>query len=285
MLDPENLLMPQRSKPLFEVLEQIDALWPPAGAEEWDTPGLVVGSPQQAVSSIHLVVDATIESVGEALDSGADLIVAHHPLLLRGVTSVAESSYKGHLVAELIRRGAALYAAHTNADVVPTGTSARLADLLGLSEQRTLTESSTPGHGLGRSGVLPSPISLYELAVQIGEILPQTAVGPVVAGDPESIVRSITLCAGAGDSLLAHPVVRSSDVYITSDLRHHPASEAREQASLGGGPALINISHFAAEWLWLEQAAAELKATTGLSVSVSDLNTDPWTFQVQRVGG
>ncbi len=277
--------MPQRTKPLSEVLEQIDSLWPPSGAEDWDTPGLVVGSPQQSVSSLHLMVDATIESVREALDSGADLIVAHHPLLLRGVTSVAESTYKGHLVAELIRRGAALYAAHTNAGVVPTGTSARLADLLGLVEQSTITESLTPGHGLGRSGVLSSPMSLYELAVRIGEILPQTAVGPVVAGDPETTIRSVTLCAGAGDSLLAHPVVRSSDVYITSDLRHHPASEAREQAALSGGPALVNISHFAAEWLWLEQAADELRAATGLSVSVSDLNTDPWTFQVQRVGG
>ena len=108
------------SKPLWEVLGVIDALWPVSGAEEWDAPGLVVGSPDHAVSSIQLMVDATIESVAEALEQGADLIVAHHPLLLRGVTSVAESTYKGRVVADLIRGGVALYAAHTNADVVPT---------------------------------------------------------------------------------------------------------------------------------------------------------------------
>jgi putative NIF3 family GTP cyclohydrolase 1 type 2 len=99
------------------------------------------------------------------------------------------------------------------------------------------------------------------------------------------MVSSVALCAGAGDSLLSHPLVTASDVYITSDLRHHPASEAREHALIAGGPALINISHFAAEWLWLEQAAQELRDATGVSVSVSDLNTDPWTFQVHRVGG
>ncbi|MGA1688071.1 MAG: Nif3-like dinuclear metal center hexameric protein [Pontimonas sp.] len=277
--------MSKSTKPLSEVVDIIESLWPSSGAEEWDAPGLVVGSPDHMVSSVHLMVDATLDSIAEAVQDGADLIVAHHPLLLRGVTTVAESTYKGRVIADLIRGGVALYAAHTNADVVPTGTSAQLANLLELTDQVTLTESVTPGHGLGRVGTLPSPMSLYELAVKVGEFLPQTAVGPVVAGDAESMVSRVSVCAGAGDSLLDNPAVLSSDVYITSDLRHHPASEAREQAVLVGGPSLINISHFAAEWLWLDQAAAELAKATGLSVTVSDVNTDPWSFQVHRVGG
>jgi putative NIF3 family GTP cyclohydrolase 1 type 2 len=201
------------------------------------------------------------------------------------VTSVAETTYKGHIVSNLIRAGCALFSAHTNADVVPTGTSHRLAELLGLVDHRPIVEGLEPGHGLGRVGTLPEPVSLYELAVQIGEFLPQTSVGPVVAGEPEEMVSRIALCAGAGDSLLGEPLVRSSDVYVTSDLRHHPASEFREQAQLVGGPNLINISHFAAEWLWLDVAAQQLQSALGIDVVVSDLNTDPWTFQVQRVGG
>ena len=277
--------MPTSLRSLRDVCHILGGLWPEAGAEDWDTPGLVVGDPEATISSIHLVVDATHESVAEALESGANLIVAHHPLLLKGVTTVSESTHKGGVIAQLIRAGAALYAAHTNADVVPTGTSATLADLLELKDQETITEGVTPGHGIGRVGVLPDPLSLYELAVKLGELLPQTAVGPVVAGDPDTVIRKVSLCAGAGDSLLSHPSVVNSDAYITSDLRHHPASEAREQARSAGGPALINISHFAAEWLWLETAAKELSHATGLPVGVSDLNTDPWTFQVQRVGG
>ena len=277
--------MSKSTKPLSEVVDILESLWPSSGAEDWDAPGLVVGSPAHPVGSIHLMVDATLDSIAEAVEGGANLIVAHHPLLLRGVTTVAESTYKGRVIADLIRGGVALYSAHTNADVVPTGTSAQLANLLELTEQTTLTESATPGHGLGRVGTLPAPMSLYELAVKIGEFLPQTAVGPVVAGDAESMVSTVSVCAGAGDSLLDNPAVLSSDVYITSDLRHHPASEAREQAALVCGPSLINISHFAAEWLWLDQAAAELEKATGLSVTVSDVNTDPWSFQVHRVGG
>jgi dinuclear metal center YbgI/SA1388 family protein len=271
------------SHTLQAVLGAVDTLWPAGGAEEWDAPGLVVGRAEATVSSIHLVVDATPESITEAIESGADLIIAHHPLLLRGVTSVAESAYKGRIVADLIRAGVALYSAHTNADVVPTGTSHRLAELLGLENQSVIVPGATPGHGLGRVGVLSKPVSLYQLAVTLGELLPQTAVGPVVAGDPERMVSRVSLCAGAGDSLLAEDAVLGSDVYITSDLRHHPASEFLEQSALGDGPSLINISHFAAEWLWLEVAAEELKGALGIDVTVSDLNTDPWSFQVHRM--
>ena len=268
---------------LGSALAAVDELWPAAGAEEWDSPGLVVGAEDQRISSIHLVVDATPESVAEAIAAGADLIIAHHPLLLRGVTSVAESTYKGRVVTQLIRAGVSLYSAHTNADVVPTGTSARLAELIGLTDHAAIVPSATSGHGMGRVGTVPEPISLYRLAVTLGEVLPQTAVGPVVAGDPEAMISRIAVCAGAGDSLLGEPAVLNSDVYITSDLRHHPASEFRERGAEGSGPALINISHFAAEWLWLEVAAQELRDALGIDVVVSDLNTDPWSFQVHRM--
>lgn len=273
------------AKPTLEsVLTQITTLWPESGAQEWDSPGLVVGSPQQVIESIHLVVDVTPETIAEAREAGANLIISHHPLLLKGVTSVAESTYKGHVVAELIRAGMALYSAHTNADVVPTGTSSRLADLMGVVNHEPLVPGSQPGHGVGRVGSLPTEMSLYELAVALGEVLPQTAVGPVIAGEPDARVTRVAVCAGAGDSLLQEPAVLGSDVYITSDLRHHPASEFREHAKLFGGPSLITISHFAAEWLWLDAAAEELRTLLGVEVTVSDLNTDPWTFQIQRVG-
>ena len=94
-------------------------------------------------------------------------------------------------------------------------------------------------------------------------------------------MTTVALCAGAGDSLLSNPAVVGADVYITSDLRHHPASEARERARLGRGPALIDISHWASEWLWLDVAAEQLRAALpGVMVTVSELRTDPWDFAV-----
>jgi dinuclear metal center YbgI/SA1388 family protein len=261
----------------------ISALWPQAGAESWDAVGLIAGDPADEVRAIHLAVDAVPETVDETLELGAQLLLTHHSLLLRGVTSVAEDRYKGVVLGRLIRGGSALIAAHTNADVVARGTSAVLAERLGLVDTRPLDPSTTAGSdiGLGRVGRLATPTTLGKLARLVAEILPATAQGVRVAGEYDQPVTTMALCAGAGDSLLANPRVVAADVYLTSDLRHHPASEARERARLGRGPALIDVSHWASEWLWLDVAAEQLRsALPGVAVTVSELRTDPWDFAI-----
>ncbi|GAA3338542.1 hypothetical protein GCM10017714_10200 [Curtobacterium pusillum] len=129
---------------LRELQAVIEDLWPAAGAESWDAVGLVAGDPGQAIEHVHLAVDAVPATAHEAVDLGADLLLTHHPLLLRGVTTIAESTYKGSVLTTLVRGGTALVAAHTNADVVTTGTSAVLADRLGLTDQSPLEPGRTP---------------------------------------------------------------------------------------------------------------------------------------------
>jgi dinuclear metal center YbgI/SA1388 family protein len=264
-----------------DILAVTERLWPASGAESWDAAGLVSGDPGADVHGIHLTVDAVPDTIDEAIDLGAQLVIAHHPLLLRGVTTIAEDRYKGAVLARLIRAGCALLAAHTNADVVETGTSARLAAALGLTELRPLVPGEAPSRGIGRIGVLPEPTTLGRLARELASILPPTAGGIRVSGDYDARVSTIALCAGAGDAYLGNPAVQAADVYITSDLRHHPASEFRENARVAGGAALIDVSHWASEWLWLETAAEQLRsALTDVTVTVSELRTDPWDFVV-----
>lgn len=265
---------------LAEVAVVVERLWPLAGAEAWDAPGVLSGDPAASIGRVLLAVDAVGATVDEAIELEADLLLVHHPLLLRGVTTVAESTAKGALLARLIRGRCALIAAHTNADIVATGTSARLADLLGLQDAVPIVETA-PGLGLGRVGALPAPTTLGALARRLASILPPTATGVRVAGEFDRPVQTIAVCGGAGDSLLAEPAVLGADVYVTADLRHHPASESIESARVAGGPALIDVSHWASEWLWLETAAAELSAALpGVEVVVSELRTDPWDFVV-----
>ena len=73
-----------------DVCTVVERLWPLAGAEIWDAPGLLSGDPGAAVTSLHLAVDAVPDVAEEAVAVGADLLLVHHPLLLRGVTTVAE---------------------------------------------------------------------------------------------------------------------------------------------------------------------------------------------------
>jgi len=265
-----------------QVHAAIESLWPVSGAEGWDAPGLLAGDPSATVDSIHLAVDAVLDTVDEAVAAGADLLLVHHPLLLRGVTSVAADRSKGAVITRLIKADCALIAAHTNADVVETGTSGVLAAALGLQNILPIVPSAgLPSRGIGRVGQLLEPTTLGALARHLAEILPATASGIRVSGEFDAPISTVALCGGAGDSLLSEPAVLAADVYVTSDLRHHPASEARENARVAGGPALIDVSHWASEWLWLETAAAELRdALPGVTVTVSELRTDPWDFTV-----
>jgi dinuclear metal center YbgI/SA1388 family protein len=271
------------SHTVAQVIAAAERLWPLSGAEDWDAPGLVSGDPTAPIQRVLLAVDAVADTVDEAAEIGAQLLLVHHPLLMRGITTIAESTAKGAMLARLIRGGCALYAAHTNADIVETGTSARLAELLGLTSSAPIERAtSAPGdRGLGRVGRLLEPMPLETFARRVASILPPTVGGVRVAGDPNRMVQTIAVCGGAGDSLLDVPAVRAADVYVTADLRHHPASEALETARVSGGPALIDVSHWASEWLWLANAAAELRAELpGVDVVVSERCTDPWNLLI-----
>ena len=105
-------------------------------AQEWDSVGLVCGDPDETVDSITISVDATAAVVAEVPDRG--LLLAHHPLLLRGVDTVAASTAKGALLHQMIRTGRALFTAHTNADAASPGVSDALAEALELEVDEVL---------------------------------------------------------------------------------------------------------------------------------------------------
>ncbi len=268
---------------LREVIETLEGFWPPAGADDWDAPGLVTGSLDARISRILLTVDVTDELIDEAINGGFDLIVAHHPLLLRGVKSVAEESSKGLILAKAIRSNVAIYSAHTNADIVTRGVSAALAASVGLERVMPLVETG-PQIGHGRVGNLPTEVSLGEFAKSLARVLPSTATGVRVAGDFESQVQRVALCGGAGDSFIEAAYESGADVYVTSDLRHHPTQEILERARAEKRQfALVDVSHWAAEWMWLEWAAEDIHGRfASIQVVVSELRTDPWDFAVTQ---
>jgi dinuclear metal center YbgI/SA1388 family protein len=132
--------------------------------------------------------------------------------------------------------------------------------------------------GLGRVGSLATDLTLEAFVRRITQVLPGTPGGIRVAGDLDRPVRTVAVQAGAGDDLLEAARQAKADVYVTSDLRHHPASEAQAWPD---APALVEVSHWAAEWTWLPVAERRIAAAledqgVHLSSRVSGLCTDPW---------
>ncbi|WP_307674440.1 Nif3-like dinuclear metal center hexameric protein [Streptomyces sp. V4I2] len=269
---------------LSEVITALENLWPAARAESWDAVGTVVGDPDQEVTRVLFAVDPVQGIVDEALKLGADLLVTHHPLYLRGTTTVAASTFKGRVVHTLIKNDIALHVAHTNADTADPGVSDALAGALDLRVVRPLVpDPADPSgrRGLGRICELDHPLSLRDFAARAAERLPATAQGIRVAGDPEAVVRTVAVSGGSGDSLFEDVRAAGVDAFLTADLRHHPASEF--MADRAHSPlALLDAAHWATEWPWCELAAAQLDEISDrngwdLRVHVSKTVTDPWT--------
>jgi putative NIF3 family GTP cyclohydrolase 1 type 2 len=114
---------------------------------------------------------------------------------------------------------------------------------------------------------------LADLAAYAARRLPATAAGVRAAGDPRRTIRTMAVCGGAGDAFLGDATRAGVDAYLCADLRHHPAGEHLAD----GGPALLDVAHWASERPWLDEVAGWLRAQFPVDVVVSDLDTDPWT--------
>ncbi|HYH34488.1 MAG TPA: Nif3-like dinuclear metal center hexameric protein, partial [Nocardioides sp.] len=310
---------------LGEVVDLVHGWYPPHTAEPWDAVGLVSGVPADPVRKVLLAVDPAPAVAREAAEWGADLLLVHHPLLLRAVHGVAATTPKGRTLTTLMRAGCALLTAHTNADQALGGVSEAMAQALGLrdaepllpaagepldklvvfvpageaealravlaaagagrigdydhasfsstgtgrfrplqgatptigevgrveavEEERVevvlprgrrhavvsamlaahpyeepaydvveLADLGRPGTGTGRIGNV-EPTTLREFAQHLGRVLPVTAHGVRVAGDPDRPVGRVALCGGAGDFLLDTVRGTDADVFVTNTLR------------------------------------------------------------------
>lgn len=127
-----------------DAIAALERAYPPELAAEWDAVGLVCGDPAEPLHSVLIAVDPVPETVDEAVAEGVQLLVTHHPLLLRGVHGVGADTPKGALVHRLVRSGAALFTAHTNADAADPGVSDALAAAIGVTVEGPLVSAPEP---------------------------------------------------------------------------------------------------------------------------------------------
>ena len=362
-----------------DLVAAMEQAYPPHLAEDWDKVGLVCGDPRATVKHVAFALDCTDDVVDQAIAEGAQMLIVHHPLLLRGVNSVAANTPKGRVIHKLLTHGIALFAAHTNADSARPGVNDKLAELLGVHPGRPLrpieepldkwgftvpssdaekvktavfaagagnvgeyekacfefpvtgqfapTANATPhigeagggletvaekrvefiaprrlrekvrhallaahpyeepaydvceshtgpaDQGIGRVGALDEPMTLREFTARVAERLPDTRWGVRAAGNPETMIRTVAVASGAGDSFLTQVASMDVDCFVTSDLRHHPVDE---HLRMGGCP-VIDTAHWASEFPWCEQAAGVVQKKADVTTTVINIRTDPWT--------
>ncbi len=218
--------------------------WAPSElAESWDNVGLQVGDPDAPVYKLMVALDATEDVLNAAVKQQAQMILTHHPLLFRPVSSLDISKQIPRLLAGFLRKNISLASAHTNLDSAVGGVSDLLADALRLADVRPLcsSESDMPAVGLGRIGNLPSDCKLLNIAQRVTEILETPWL--LMVGRLEQTISRVALCGGSGSDLWPMAVQEGADLFLSAEIKHHIAREAEQM-----GKAIIDAGHFYTEW-------------------------------------
>jgi len=227
-----------------DILNLLNEIAPFDLAEEWDNSGLQIGSPDHQVRKMLIALDPTLEAVQEALSKKAQLLLTHHPLIFKTISSINFGLYPGQVILEAIKGNLAIISAHTNLDLAENGINQILARLFELQNIEILQINNHPDHpllGLGRIGNLPSSRPLGEIAKWVKDKIGTAHVS--VVGQREKTISRVAVVGGSGGSMISQAFQRGADLLITGDIGHHDALQA---LSLGLG--LIDCGHFSTEW-------------------------------------
>ena len=236
-----------------DLIAKLEELSPAMYAMDWDNSGLLVGDEKQEVKKVLLSVDVTDEVIEEAIRAGADMIVAHHPLIFSKINKVVASDFLGKRIMKMIQNKICCYCMHTNFDVM--GMADAAADELGLLQSEVLMvtyEDDISKEGIGRYGFLKDICSLRELAERVKHIFDLEQA--MVYGDAEAEVAKVAISTGSGKSMVKYALQKDCDVIITGDIDYHTALD-----SVAQGLCIIDAGHFGLEKIFITYLQEYLK--------------------------
>ena len=225
-----------------EVYEFLQEKVPFELQEDFDNSGFLVGREGVQVSKILVALDITEQVVEEAAEQGAQLIVAHHPVIFGGIQSITDRTVTGRVLMSLVERGIAAICVHTNLDTVEGGVNDALALRLGLTGIEQLKQEGVDrqgnAYGIGRVGYVTER-PLYDFAMGVKRLLGSNGLRLVDGGKP---VRKIAVGGGACAGMMDDVLAKGCDTFVTSDVKYNHFLEAKAQ-----GLNLIDAGHFPTE--------------------------------------
>lgn len=259
-----------------EVIAVLESIAPPSLAESWDNVGLLIGDDARTVDSVLTCLTLTSDVAAEAIRSGVDLIVSHHPVLFRGTKAMTTGSREGEMLLSLIQSNIAVYSPHTSFDSAAKGINHRLSVSLGVQQPIPLRPiEQDPSLGSGRWGRLHAA---RELPLFLSTVRKVTQTPYVeYSGEASRMVQTIAVACGSAGEFLSDAIRLGCDAFVTGEARFHTVLEARD-----AGIALVITGHYASERPAVEELAIMLDAALEqVTVCASRVETDP----LQLFGG
>lgn len=219
-----------------QIISAIEELAPRTLQEEWDNSGLLVSSDTAQCTGVMLCLDVTPYVVTQAKERGCNLIIAHHPLIFKGIKTVNSTTPQGHALIDAIKNDIAVYCAHTSLDNAPApwGVSCEMARMLGAEILRPLSDSGT-----GVLALLPHPVDAIGFARGCRDSF--SASGLRHSPYPDTGIQKLALGSGACGFLIPEAIAAGADAIVTSDVRYHDFLDYSDRIFI------IDLTHFDTE--------------------------------------
>lgn len=250
-------------------------------AEKWDNVGLLLGNGNQMIHKILICLDITELTIREAVSSGCNMMISHHPFIFYPMKQIREDHHIGKLIYILIKHNIAIFTAHTNLDIAEGGTNDIFAELMELEEIHPLLEKSPyvdyeHKTGMGRIGIYLEKVTIHQLCTKISQVC-NTKKIRIIGGNQNSI-RKIAICTGSGSEVIPWAINASADVLVTGELKYHDAQEVVSQNF-----TVIEVGHFLSEWIVIPALIKRLQKeviTLQYKVEIIEAKTgiDPYEY-------
>ena len=240
-----------------DILQKINEIAPVSYACSWDNVGLLAGRGDKMVTGVTVALDADDRAVDQAIASGSDLLVTHHPLIFSPMKKITDESLIGRRLIKLLSHDICLISMHTNFDIAPGCMGDLCAQRLGLTGYTPLEVTGENEKGPYGIGVVGTPaqgsVSVEELCRQVKEAFGLDGV-QLYAPEDMGQVTCVAMCPGSGKDEISYAMTAGAQVLITGDITYHYATDA-----VAEGLAIIDAGHYGLEHVFIPFMASYLQ--------------------------
>ena len=235
-----------------DLLKTLDKIAPVSLAEEWDNCGMQVDLGKTEINRVYVALEVTQDVIRAAKEAGADMIIAHHPILFSyiAITHLRAGNVNEKNLIDLVKNDIEVYSSHTCFDAAARGNNDYIARLLGLEKIRTFAGQ------IARMGRLKEPVTLGEFEKSVSEKL-GSPIGMTAHGDPRKLIRNVAVCTGYGGEMWEEALKEGADLFVSGEFKHHEMSYMSQTDM-----AFITAGHAATEWIFVPNMAEQLDQMT-----------------------
>ena len=241
-----------------EVIQYLESRFPLHLQEDFDNCGVQCGDVEREITGVVVCFEMTEKVIEEAIQANANLVISHHPIMLRrGICKIEPKDRVGGIICKALENKMVLYSMHTNIDSAAGGGNDAFAERLGLLDATVLLPAQGEAHdgsalnGLGRIGLLPKPMSIKDFLQYVKKKMDLTVIR--YNGSVNKTIEKVAVCGGGGASFIEDALAAGADAYVTGDIKYHDFFRPN------GKMLLADIGHYEGEFFIREIIYKEIK--------------------------